>query len=78
MDERKVIDGLVSIIMPSWNTEKFIAETIQSVIDQTYSNWELLIVDDCSSDNTDADLSFFSDIFVLRILYCYNYNIIFL
>jgi len=48
-----MIDGLVSIIMPSWNTANFIAESIQCVIDQTYNNWELLIVDDCSTDNTD-------------------------
>ena len=34
MEDRKVVDGLVSIIMPSWNTERFIAETIQSVLDQ--------------------------------------------
>lgn len=46
--------GLVSVIMPSWNTGKFIAESIQSVINQTYSNWELIIVDDCSNDNTDS------------------------
>ena len=32
MENRKMIDGLVSIIMPSWNTEKFIAESIKSVI----------------------------------------------
>ena len=46
--------GLVSVIMPSWNTGKFIVESIQSVINQTYSNWELIIVDDCSNDNTDS------------------------
>lgn len=46
-------DNLVSIIMPSWNTARFIEESIQSVIAQTYTNWELLIVDDCSTDNTD-------------------------
>ena len=46
-------DGLVSIIMPSWNTAKYISESIQCVVDQTYQNWELLIVDDCSTDNTD-------------------------
>lgn len=46
-------DGLVSIIMPSWNTARFIGESIQSVLAQTYTNWELLIVDDCSTDNTD-------------------------
>lgn len=39
--------------MPSWNTARFIAKSIQCVIDQTYKNWELLIVDDCSTDNTD-------------------------
>lgn len=46
-------DGLVSIIMPSWNTARFIEESIKSVLAQTYKNWELLIVDDCSTDDTD-------------------------
>ena len=45
---------LVSIIMPSYNTAKFISETITSVLAQTYTNWELIIVDDCSTDDTDA------------------------
>jgi teichuronic acid biosynthesis glycosyltransferase TuaG len=43
---------LVSIITPSYNSEKFISETIQSVQNQTYKNWELLIVDDFSQDKT--------------------------
>ena len=47
------MNDLVSIVMPSYNTGKYIAESIESVIKQTYKNWELLIVDDCSSDNTD-------------------------
>lgn len=46
------MSGLVSIITPTYNSEKFIAETIQSVQNQTYQNWEMLIVDDCSSDKT--------------------------
>lgn len=45
--------GLVSIIMPSYNTASFIAESIQSVLAQSYKDWELIIVDDCSPDNTD-------------------------
>lgn len=61
MENRKIIDGLVSIIMPSWNTDKFIAETIQSVINQTYTKWELIIVDDCSSDRTDEIVASFKD-----------------
>ncbi|UYW00912.1 glycosyltransferase [Flavobacterium agricola] len=44
--------GLVSIITPTFNSEKYILETIQSVIKQTYSNWEMIIVDDCSTDST--------------------------
>lgn len=48
------MEDLVSIIMPSYNTAKFISETITSVLAQTYPNWELIIVDDCSTDDTDA------------------------
>lgn len=64
-----MIDGLVSVIMPSWNTSNFIAESIQSVIDQTYENWELIIVDDCSTDNTDEVVAKFTD---KRIRYLKN------
>lgn len=38
--------------MPNYNCEKFLEETVNSVINQTYQNWELLIVDDCSTDNS--------------------------
>ena len=42
----------VSVIMPAYNGEKFIGEAIQSIIDQTYQNWELIVIDDCSKDGT--------------------------
>lgn len=45
--------ALVSIITPTFNSAKFIAATIQSVQNQTYSNWEMIIVDDGSIDNTE-------------------------
>lgn len=53
------MSGLVSIIMPSYNTAQYIAESINSVLAQTYPNWELLIVDDCSTDHTDEVVSEF-------------------
>ena len=62
--------NLVSIIMPSYNTGRFIKETIESVLKQTYSDWELIIVDDCSTDDTDAVVApYLAD---SRILYIKN------
>ena len=52
---------LVSIIMPTYNCAKFIKETIESVISQTYENWELVIIDDCSNDNTEEVVASFND-----------------
>ena len=46
---------LVSVVMPVYNGEDYIAETVKCVLDQTYRNIELIIVDDCSTDNT-ADI----------------------
>ena len=55
------MNELVSIIMPSYNTGDCIADTIRSVQAQTYENWELIIVDDCSTDDTDQVVAGFDD-----------------
>ena len=46
------MSSLVSIITPSYRSEKFISQTIESVLSQTYQNWEMIIVDDVSPDNS--------------------------
>ena len=62
--------GLVSIIMPSYNTAAYISQSIESVLAQSYTDGELLIVDDCSIDNTDEVVKpFLSD---KRIKYLKN------
>ena len=43
---------MISIVMPAYNVEKYIAEAIDSIIVQTYKDWELIVIDDCSKDAT--------------------------
>ena len=52
---------LVSIIMPSYNTGNYIGESIAAVLEQSYTDWELIIVDDCSTDNTEQIVESFRD-----------------
>jgi len=56
-----ISEPLVSVCIPSYNNEKYIAETIQSVLNQTYSNFEIIIVDDHSIDKTIEVINRFSD-----------------
>jgi len=59
----------VSVILPVYNGEKFIAEAIQSVLDQTFRDFELIIIDDGSTDNTAALIKNFFD---SRIIYIHQ------
>ena len=53
--------GLVSIITPCYNGEKFISETIESVLNQTYSDWEMIIIDDGSKDSSASIIEVYSN-----------------
>jgi len=53
--------GLISVVMPTYNRAFVIAEAVQSVLEQTWTNWELLVCDDGSTDNTKQILETFSD-----------------
>ncbi|WP_421763184.1 glycosyltransferase family 2 protein [Ekhidna sp.] len=64
-------EPLVSVIMPAYNAEMYIAEAIQSVLDQHYPNFELLIINDGSVDNTKKVIDSFDD---ARIKYCEQKN----
>ena len=55
------MSALVSVLMTSYNAEAYVAQAIQSILNQTYTNWELLIADDCSSDNTKKIIANFQD-----------------
>lgn len=55
------MSALVSVIMAAYNAEKYIAEAIQSVLDQSYENWELLVINDGSTDSTAETIQSFSD-----------------
>jgi len=51
----------VSIVTPTYNSENFISETIQSILNQSYTNFELIVIDDCSKDNTVEIVKTFSE-----------------
>ena len=52
---------LVSVIMPAYNAERFVEEAINSVISQTLTDWELLVIDDCSTDDTQRIVAEFAE-----------------
>lgn len=61
---------LVSIVMPAFNSADFIGDAVQSILAQTYENWELIIVDDHSTDNTRKVLKKFESFNKIRVITC--------
>lgn len=55
------MEELVSIITPCYNSEKYIKETYDSILNQTYKNWEWIIIDDCSTDDSVEIIEKFND-----------------
>jgi glycosyltransferase involved in cell wall biosynthesis len=51
---------MVSVILTAYNAEKYIRDALESIVGQTYTNWELVIVDDASTDNTETELDEFN------------------
>lgn len=69
MDKNMINDPIISVILPVYNGEKYLKEAIDSILNQTYSDFELIILDDCSTDNTANIIKSYSD---KRIRYVYN------
>ena len=67
---------LVSVLMPAYNSELYIAEAIQSILNQTYQNIELIIFDDGSSDQTRQVIQGFTDLRIIKILSDQNYGVV--
>lgn len=53
--------NVISVVMPTYNAEKYVAEAIESVLNQTFNNFEFIIVDDGSTDSTKSIIQSFKD-----------------
>lgn len=53
--------NVISVVMPTYNVEKYVAEAIESVLNQTFNNFEFIIVDDGSTDSTKSIIQSFKD-----------------
>jgi glycosyltransferase involved in cell wall biosynthesis len=68
-------DILVSVLMTSYNSQNYIAQAIESVLESTYKCFELIIVDDCSKDDTIAIAKFYADRDIRVNVYCNDVNL---
>jgi glycosyltransferase involved in cell wall biosynthesis len=66
-----VANPLVSVVIPAYNHARYLGRALQSVLDQTYTNWETIVIDNHSTDNTDEVMASFTD---QRITYLKIHN----
>ena len=65
------LTSLVSVVIPTYNHASYLGRALKSVLDQTYTNWEAIVIDNHSTDNTDEVMSRFAD---SRIIYLKIHN----
>jgi len=73
--QKLIINPLVSITIPAYNCADFIGQAIESATSQTYKNWELITIDDASTDNTSEKIAAFSDTRIRHIKHQTNKGI---
>jgi len=66
---------LVSIVLPTHNGARFLSQSIQSVVDQTFRDWELIVVDDASTDDTAAYLTSLTDPRIVTHIAAHNLDV---
>ncbi|MDB9760781.1 glycosyltransferase [Pelagibacteraceae bacterium] len=69
IDKKQKKEPKISIILPNYNSYKTILPTVASIINQSYKNWELIIVDDCSNEKTKKTLIKYKKIKKIKIIY---------
>ena len=63
---------LVSVVIPTFNQASYLGRALQSVLDQTYTNWEAIVIDNHSTDNTDELMTSFADPRIIYLKIHYN------
>ena len=71
----RITTPLVSVVIPSYNHAQYLGRALQSVLNQTYKNWEVIVVDNHSTDNTDKVIEYYLDSHLYHNLYSNCFSI---